>query len=56
MSTKFYTPGCCTGKMLFAVENNESKIIKSWFFAIQSGILNYSQFTKLGKIKGMDVI
>ena len=55
MSTKFYTPGCYTGKMLFAVENNASKIIRNWFFTIQPDIF-YLQFTKVGKIKGMDEI
>ena len=56
MTTKFYTPGCYTRKMVFTVENNVSKIIRNWFFTIQPDILNYLQFTKVGKIKGMDVV
>ena len=51
MVTKFCTPGCYTGKMLFA---NASKIIRNWFLTLQPD--NYLQFTKVGKRKGMDVI
>ena len=45
------TPGCHTGKMLFA---NASKIIRNWFLTLQPD--NYLQFTKVGTRKGMDVI
>ena len=38
MSRKLYTPGCYTGKMVFAVENNALKIIRNWFFTIQPDI------------------
>ena len=37
-STKFCTPGCYIGKMLFAVRNNASKIIRNWFFTLQPDI------------------
>ena len=57
MATKFSTPGCYAGKMLFAVKNEVSKIIRNWFLTLQPDIfLNYLQFTKVSKIKGMDVI
>ena len=49
MVTKFCTPGCYTGKMLFA---NASKIIRNWFLTLQPD--NYLQFTKVGTRKGMD--
>ena len=45
------TPGCYTGKMLFA---NASKIIRNCFSTPQPD--NYLQFTKVGTRKGMDVI
>ena len=35
MVTKFCTPGCYTGKMLFA---NASKIIRNWFLTLQLDI------------------
>ena len=52
MSTKFYTPGCYTGKMLFAVENNASKIIRNWFFTIQPDILKLFTIYQSGQNKG----
>ena len=43
--------------MLLAVKNNVSKIIKKLVLHTSTRyILNYLQFTKVGKIKGMDVI
>ena len=57
MATKFCTPGCYAGKILFAVKNEVSKIIRNWFLTLQPDIfLNYLQFTNVSKIKGMDVI
>ena len=52
MSTKSYTQGCCTGKMLFAVENNASKIIRNWFFTIQPNILKLFTIYQSGQNKG----
>ena len=49
MPTKFYTPGCCTEKMLFAVENNASKIMKNWFFTIQSDIFELFTIYQTGQ-------
>ena len=38
MTIKCFTPGADTGKILLAVENNASKIIRNWFFTIQPDI------------------
>ena len=51
MSTKFYTSGCYTGKMLFAVENNVLKIIRNWFFAMQPDILKSFTIYQSGQNK-----
>ena len=43
--------------MLFALKNNALKTIRNRFLTLQPDIFqNYLQFTKVGKIKGMDVI
>ena len=52
MSTNFYTPGCYTGKMLFAMENNASKIIRNWFFTVQPDILKLFTIYQIGQNKG----
>ena len=52
MSTKFYTPDCYTGKMLFAVEDNASKIIRNWYFTIQPDILKLFTIYQSGQNKG----
>ena len=52
MSAKCYTPGCYTGKMLFAKEKNASIIIRNWFFTIQPDILKLFTVYQTGKNKG----
>ena len=52
MSAKFYTAGCYTGTMLFAVGNNASKIIRNWFFTIQPDIFKLFTIYQSGQNKG----
>ena len=52
MSTKFYTRGCDTGKMLFAVENNVSKFIRNCSFTIQPDIFKLFTIFQSRKDKG----
>ena len=52
MSTKFYTAGCYTEKMLFAVEKNASKIIRNWFFTIQPDVFKLFTIYQSGQNKG----